>query len=101
MKFADETEIAKTLALSGNFRGRLSCFAERVGGVGLFPGETSAGTAEVPVGGGSLVDRTAKIERFNDRLGSEFEVFADHFVNFFLGDRGGTEAVDHNRNRLS
>src|SRR5688500_7974931 len=61
-------DLRMTAGLDRRFQG--------VGFVGLLPGEVEIGAAEVTVGGGLAVDRTAKIEGVDDRGGAKVEVLA-------------------------
>ncbi len=46
-------------------------------GLGRFPGELGLFAAEVPVGGGLLVDRAQQVEHLDDALRTQVEMFAN------------------------
>src|SRR6267154_4512417 len=76
-------------------------FTQRGSLIGRLPGEFLLVAAEVPVCCRLLVDRTAQIERFDDPLGSQFEVFADCGLKFLVFHLTGAESLNEDADRLS
>src|SRR5207237_7935379 len=58
---------------------------ERLGLVGLLPGEARALAAEVAVPRGLAVDRPAQVQRLDDALGRQLEVLADEIDQLRVG----------------
>ena len=71
--------------------------AERVGLVGLLPGEVAVVAAEVAVRGGLRVDRAAQVEVAHDRGRAQVEVLADELLDPRDGTLLGAEALDEHR----
>src|SRR6266446_4612118 len=74
--------------------------AESVRTVRAFPSESGAATAKVAISGGSFVNRTAQVERFNNALRRQHEKLADQRGDFFFGNGGRAEGFRHNGDRL-
>src|SRR5690606_5092498 len=55
--------------------------------------------AEVPIGGGLLVDRTAQVQRVDDRGGTQVEDLGDRSRNASGVDGRGAERLDIEANR--
>src|SRR5215813_3290574 len=67
---------------------------QRVYLVEALPGGVDVGAAEVPVGGGGLVDRAPQLQRLDDAGGPEVEVLADQPHQRLVGDLAGAERLD-------
>src|SRR5262249_44968953 len=78
-----------------NFGRSSSRLAQRICAIRLFPGKAGASSAKMSVGSGRLVDGTAKVERLDDALRRQLEVFANEFGDAFVGNGRGAEAVHH------
>src|SRR5580658_10146791 len=81
---------------------RASCSAcgfefggESAGLVGALPGEFRFLTAEMPVGGGFLIDRPRQIEHFAQAERREIEVRAHQLGQARIGQFTGAESLDH------
>src|ERR1700756_3244165 len=76
--FKETRTAAVKLAAGSCFHGVAESrgLAQRVGAVGLFPGKTGSGAAEVTVSGRLLIDGLAQIEGFDDRFWRERKILA-------------------------
>src|SRR5215470_5166224 len=70
-------------------------FAECLGLVGFFPGETGIAPPEVSEGRGAPVNRLAEIQRLNDLARLQSEVLADQLHDRLVVQRPGPPGLDH------
>src|SRR5260221_1210723 len=93
---------AVKLAAGGCFHGNAKSrgLAQSIGAVGFFPSEAGTGAAEMAVSGCLLINRPAKIERFDDRLRRERKILANELGDFFFGNRASAERVHHHGDGL-
>src|SRR5260370_23041506 len=92
------------LAVSSDFRRRgipeARGLAESIRAVRALPRESGSAAAEVAVSSGGLVNRTAQVERLNDRLGRQREKFADEGGDIFFRHIRSAEVFRHDGDRL-
>src|SRR5258707_4980804 len=100
--FYETRKAAAKLTAGDCFHGNAESrgLAQGVGAIGLFPGESRSGAAEVAVSSCLLVNRTAQIKRLDDRLLRERKILPHQFGDFLFWNRGGGERVLHSRNGL-
>src|SRR5258708_1275545 len=100
--FYETRKAAAKLTAGDCFHGNAESrgLAQGIGAVGLFPGESGSGAAEVAVSSCLLVNRTAQIKRLDDRLRRERKILPHQFRDFFFWNRGGAERVPHYRDGL-
>src|SRR5262245_51705288 len=67
--------------------------------VRALPGELRLVAAEVPVGGGLEVDRPQQVERLDDALGTQVEVFLHQLCDLVVRDLAGAERLDQDAHR--
>src|SRR5215471_14597188 len=79
---------------------RAGSSAESICAVRLFPGKACAAAPEMSVSGRRFVDGTAQIERFDDALWRQFEVFAYKLGNALFGDGRRAKAIHHDADRI-
>ena len=96
-----ELRLVKTLARSAAAV-EAEGVAQRLGHIDALPREQSVVriAAEMPVGGGRLIDRTLQVERLDDAGGAEIEQLAQGRGEFVLGHDAGVESIDQDRDRL-
>src|SRR5512133_1102278 len=68
--------------------------------VGALPGEVVVVAAEVPVGGGLLIDRAVQVQGVAEGAGAQVEVLVDEPLDLPAADLVGPEGLDHDRHRM-
>src|SRR6476620_9309808 len=74
--------------------------AQLLGLVGALPREVVVLAAEVPVGGGLLVDRAVQVQRVAEGARAQVEVLVDELLDLAAADLLGAERLDHDRHRV-
>ena len=74
---------------------------EEVGFVGSLPWQIEIGAAEMPVGGGLLVDRTSQLELANDLQRAQIEVLVDEVLDGGRRDPLRAKGLDEDRDRFA